>query len=439
MNICFIICGQPRSIKMIINNINILFINYNYDFYLSLSKNKDNYEKEYLNKNDISDLYFNNKIKKILLINDKHDESFRNSLNYIYKINDILNIIDNKYDNKYDIYILLRTDLLFNNIDFINKINDVDLYFCSKNYNQFIKNINNKINDNIIITKNYSSLLNLKNIYEFALNNNDYSEIILYNYLLSKNINYKLIDIDYKLILSSCNIIAIAGDSGSGKTTLLNDLITLFDDNFLKLETDRYHKWERGDINYNTYTHLNPYANHLEKMSEDIYNLKIGNEIYSVDYDHNTGKFTSTEKIEPANHILLCGLHTLYNNKINDIINIKIFMDTDRNLIKKWKINRDVNERGYDLKRVLKQIDIRQKDYDEYIKNQKDNADIIVNYYESNNLLCCKIIIKNKIFIYKIINSNINLEYNLDEQKNIIFLLNNNFNLGICNIIKYIL
>ena len=128
MNICFIICGQPRSIKMIINNINNLFIDFKYDFYLSLTKNKNIYEKEYLNKNDISELYFNDKIKKILLIDDNHDESFRNSLNYLCKIKNIINIIDNKYD----IYILLRTDLLFNNIDFINQITSDDLYFCSK-------------------------------------------------------------------------------------------------------------------------------------------------------------------------------------------------------------------------------------------------------------------------------------------------------------------
>ena len=435
MNICFIICGQPRSIKMIINNINNLFIDFKYDFYLSLTKNKNIYEKEYLNKNDISELYFNDKIKKILLIDDNHDESFRNSLNYLYKIKNIINIIDNKYD----IYILLRTDLLFNNIDFINQITSDDLYFCSKYYNQFIKNINDKINDNIIITKNFNRLFELKNLYDYGFENNNYSEIILYNYLLKKNINYKLIDIDYKLILSSCNIIAIAGDSGSGKTTLLNNLINLFGNDFLKLETDRYHKWERGDINYNTYTHLNPYANHLEKMSEDIYNLKIGNEIYSVDYNHDTGKFTTPEKIESANTILLCGLHTLYNNKINDIINIKIFMDTDRNLIKKWKIHRDVNERGHDLKKVLKQIDIRQKDYDEFIKNQRDNADIIINYYEYNNNLKCKVTVINKIFITKIINSDINQKYNLDEQKNIEFIINSNFNSNICNIIKNII
>jgi len=428
------ICGQPRSIKMIINNINNLFIDYNYHFYLSMTKNKDLYQTEYINKNDICDLYHDDKIKKILLIDDINDNSFRNSLNYISKIINVINIIDNKYD----MYIILRTDLMFNNINFISNIIDDKLYFCFQHYNQYIKDIKNKINDNIIISTNFQNIKKLQNLYTYALNNNNFSEIILYNYLFSYSIDYKLINIDYKLILSSCNIIAIAGDSGSGKSTLLNYLIKLFDGNFLKLETDRYHKWERGHINYNTYTHLNPYANHLEKMSEDIYNLKIGNDIYTVDYDHNTGKFTSQQKIKSANNIILCGLHTLYNDKINDIINIKIFMDTDRNLIRKWKINRDVKERGYNIDKVLKQIEHREKDYDEYIKNQKNNADIIINYYEENNLIYCKLIIINKIFIYKILLSTEKLFYIFDDNKNIIFLFTDNFNNNICNIIKQI-
>jgi uridine kinase len=42
-----------------------------------------------------------------------------------------------------------------------------------------------------------------------------------------------------------------------------------------------------------------------------------------------------------------------YENKINNIIDIKIYLDTSRELIKKWKIERDVNERGYTMEKVL--------------------------------------------------------------------------------------
>ena len=44
-------------------------------------------------------------------------------------------------------------------------------------------------------------------------------------------------------------------------------------------------------------------------------------------------------QIKSSDQIILCGLHTLYTNDLNELLDIKIFMDTDRNLIKKWKIN----------------------------------------------------------------------------------------------------
>ena len=85
--------------------------------------------------------------------------------------------------------------------------------------------------------------------------NKNYLDINLYKYINEK-INYELLTLDYKLVLSECNIIAISGDSGSGKTTLSKILNLLFEKETCILETDRYHKWERGNENYKTYTQI---------------------------------------------------------------------------------------------------------------------------------------------------------------------------------------
>lgn len=414
MNLCFLICGLPRCLELTLFNIEEKFYNYKINYYICLSNNESNYEKEYINNNNLKNIFNNKNIKKIIFINDEFDNSFRNSFNYIKKINDLIKIVEEDYD----LYIIIRSDLSFESIDFLNYIkNEQTIYFSKNNLNNYIKTINNKINDNIFISKNIKLLKNtIENLYKQLLLNNNYLDIILYNYTEHNKINYELINICYKLILSECNIIAISGDSGSGKTTLCNKLLKLFDkENYSKIETDRYHKWERGDENYKNYTHLNPYANHLEKMNEDIYKLKIGHEIFSVDYDHNTGKFTQEEKIESNKNIILCGLHTLYNDKTNKILNLKIFLDTDRELIKKWKVHRDVNERGYSINKVLKQIDDRENDYEKYIKEQKNNADIIINFFEENNKIHCRLFIKK-------INSN-----------NIINMLHDNYKLEISN------
>jgi uridine kinase len=237
--------------------------------------------------------------------------------------------------------------------DFLDDIDSESekLYFSSNHLNPYTKDVSEKVNEDIIVTRNFKSLRYLRDLYTEATRSycggNNYAGIVTYNLIKMYDITYDFLDIQYKLVLSKCNIIAISGDSGSGKTTLMKHLMGLFPESkLINLETDRYHKWERGNENYQTITHLNPDANHLELMSNDVYNLKIGNDIYQVDYDHTTGKFTNKQLIESKDNIILCGLHTLYNEKMNDIIDIKVFMDTDRELIKKWKIRRDVDERA---------------------------------------------------------------------------------------------
>ena len=204
------------------------------------------------------------------------------------------------------------------------------------------------------------------------------NETLLYNYLHNNNIVYELVDINYAVILSLCNTIAITGDSGSGKTTISKIIKNIFNDSFI-LECDRYHKWEREDINWNKYTHLNPEANYISKMTTDVFDLKIGKNIYQVDYDHKSGKFTDKTLIESKKNIIVCGLHSLYLP--DNIINLKIYIDTDDNLRTHWKIKRDMKKRGYSFEKIMEQINNRKCDFDMYIHKQKKEADIIINYY----------------------------------------------------------
>ncbi len=157
-------------------------------------------------------------------------------------------------------------------------------------------------------------------------------------------------------------------------------------DNCLELECDRYHKWERGDKNWENITHLNPEANYLCKLRKDVFDLKIGKDIYQVDYDHETGKFTEKNLIKPKDNIILCGLHTLYDNNINKHINLKIYVDTQEKLKYYWKIKRDVFIRNHSIEKVINTIEKRKDDYINYIQPQKNNANIIINYYIDNDI-----------------------------------------------------
>jgi uridine kinase len=263
------------------------------------------------------------------------------------------------------------------------------------------------------------------------------SEQILYDHLYSKGIPITRIELYYRLCLSECKIIAIAGDSGVGKSTIVNALQKVFPyDSNLILEADRYHKWERHDDNWKTINHLSPEANYLEYMTNDTYRLKLGESIEQVDYNHSTGKFTSPQSIQPKPFIFLCGLHTLYKSELRISLDLKVYIDVETELKRYWKVRRDIQQRGYSKEKANTIFNERIHTYNEFILPQKKHADIIISYYTNEASLTgihidnmpnieCSISFNNNITQYinsflKNVSKNINKE--LDKT---VYLLNN--------------
>jgi uridine kinase len=372
------------------------------DVHLYIHTTPDIYDSNYQGRNyleQIKDCLQNPICKKCIIDNINHqyptfDIRENNTLQQWQKLQNLLKSLDLSTINSDDIFLRIRPDVeihippeMFLKI-LKNEFSSNDLCIPEGNdiFNKLYESCtSNTINDQIAfgkyeIMKIYCSLFSTLEI--SSLSRPIISEALLYKHLQNHTINIKRVQLPYSLRLSQCQLIAVTGDSGVGKTTLMTSLKKIFPfDKNMVLEADRYHKWERHDDKWKSITHLNPDANYLEKMLDDTFMLKMGEQVLQVDYDHTTGKFTDAQVIEPKQYIFLCGLHTLYTEEMRKISDFKVFIDTEHSLKKLWKIKRDMKKRGYTFEKCLEIFQKRQIDYEKYIFPQKKYADIVVYYY----------------------------------------------------------
>jgi len=402
MKVALLISGYLRNYEENIDFIKNEIINkyINVDVYLHITKDERS-EDRYLNQIEDSDIERITSVLKpfsTIIENNTHyheDKRINNVINHwnkLYKLNDLKKINEVATNTRYDLVIRCRPDLSIKTENIFDMVEEgfISIPKDSKIDKVRLTNPNDgyvcdaiAFGNSVMMDKYFDLYQDLNELIEKY---GPVSETILYQYLKLNDIQYKLIDIDYSFVLSKCNVFAICGDSGSGKSTLSNLLKNAFTDSF-KLECDRYHKWERTNEIWGEITHLNPKANYITKMKEDIFNLKLGNDIYQVDYDHHTGSFTEKQLINPSNNLIVCGLHSLYATVYdNEMYDLKIYMDTDSDLKKKWKITRDVKERGYSIDKVLDSIKKRESDFESYIAPQRDLADLIIRFFTTDKL-----------------------------------------------------
>lgn len=191
-------------------------------------------------------------------------------------------------------------------------------------------------------------------------------------------------------------VLGIGGDSGTGKTRLMSYLQDILRNKLISIEGDGEHKWERDDLNWKQFTHLDPKANNIHKQADAIIQLKNNKNILRSEYDHSSGKFSEPILIKPREFIGISGLHPFYLPKLRKKIDFKIYLDTDESLRRHWKILRDSTERGHSKEKITQQIESRTIDARKYIYPQKDFADLIINYFpiKDNNTNSIKDIIE---------------------------------------------
>ncbi|KFZ41469.1 uridine kinase [Thermoactinomyces vulgaris] len=177
-------------------------------------------------------------------------------------------------------------------------------------------------------------------------------------------------------------IIGVAGGTGSGKTTIAKKLVEQFSESVVYLEQDSYYKdqshlpfEERIKTNYD-----HPLAFDNDLLYQHLLQLKTYQPVQKPVYDyarHTRAK--ESVHLEPKDVIILEGILILEDERLRNLMDIKIFVDTDADVRILRRIDRDIKERGRDLDSVINQyLTVVRPMHMQFIEPSKRYADIII-------------------------------------------------------------
>lgn len=187
-------------------------------------------------------------------------------------------------------------------------------------------------------------------------------------------------------------IIGITGGSGSGKTTIAHEIANQIEanDRIVIMTQDSYYKdntglpmSERQKINYD---HPNAFDMPLleAQLNQLLHRKPI--EMTTYDFTEHT-RSDKTVHINPADIIILEGILVLFNEEIRNLMDIKVYVDTDDDIRFIRRLERDMKERGRSLDSVINQYLTTVKPmYHQFIEPTKRYADIIIPEGGENNV-----------------------------------------------------
>ncbi len=177
-------------------------------------------------------------------------------------------------------------------------------------------------------------------------------------------------------------VVGIAGGSASGKTTIVSQIKEAFGDDIVVISHDSYYKAhdelpfdERSRLNYD-----HPNSFDTELMVEDIKKLKKNQEIDVPVYDYTIHNRTDqTVHVIPKKVIIVEGILILENADLRDMMDIKVFVETDADERLMRRIRRDVSERGRSVDSILNQYAQTVKPmHEQFVEPSKKYADLII-------------------------------------------------------------
>ncbi|ACJ33131.1 uridine kinase [Anoxybacillus sp. LAT_35] len=178
-------------------------------------------------------------------------------------------------------------------------------------------------------------------------------------------------------------VIGVAGGSGSGKTTVTKAIYEHFQGHsILMLEQDFYYKdqshlpfEERLKTNYD-----HPLAFDNDLLIEHIHKLLNYEPIDKPVYDYTLHtRSNEVIRVEPKDVIILEGILVLEDERLRNLMDIKVYVDTDADIRIIRRLLRDIKERGRTLESVIEQyVNVVRPMHNQFIEPTKRYADIII-------------------------------------------------------------
>jgi uridine kinase len=178
-------------------------------------------------------------------------------------------------------------------------------------------------------------------------------------------------------------LIGIAGGTGSGKTTVTNAILERLDrKRVLVIQHDSYYKdiSVHGGLPPEQVNFDHPDSLETDLLIRHLRELKAGRAVDEPIYNFTTHKrLDSTRRLEPREIIMLDGILILANRELRDLLDIKIFVDTDADERLIRRIRRDILERGRSIDSVMHQYMGTVKPMHlEFVEPSKRWADVII-------------------------------------------------------------
>jgi uridine kinase len=178
-------------------------------------------------------------------------------------------------------------------------------------------------------------------------------------------------------------VIGVTGGSGSGKTSVSRAILDKFSDvSILLLEQDLYYK-DQSDLPFEERLKTNydhPFAFDTDLFIEDLKKLIQYESVEQPVYDYS--KHTRSDKVihrEPKEVIIVEGILILEDQRLRDLMDIKVYVDTDDDIRIIRRIKRDMESRGRTLDSVIHQyLTVVKPMHQQFIEPTKKFADIII-------------------------------------------------------------